>query len=195
MYHSSAIPTPPFSPNLKPTRELAHGLPEQPLDSTLELLDSLVSFYHQERIWVCKARASLEEATKTSDSAADQSYEAASPASTTTTSSSSDVDFTIKSEADSNSLPGSPLLPSRASLWSRRKRGFNMRLDRLSTPPPNRRSTPPYWNPNHSSSLGSSQTRERILEMFEKMMEARMESCERVNRLVRNANRVDLYSR
>jgi hypothetical protein len=33
----------------------------------------------------------------------------------------------------------------------------------------------------------------RLLELFGQLMEARMESCHRVNRLVREANRVDLY--
>ena len=39
----------------------------------------------------------------------------------------------------------------------------------------------------------SSETGTRLLELFGQLMEARMESCHRVNRLVREANRVDLY--
>jgi hypothetical protein len=39
----------------------------------------------------------------------------------------------------------------------------------------------------------SAETGTRLLELFGQLMEARMESCHRVNRLVREANRADLY--
>ena len=49
----TSLPTPPHSPerSLRPSR---------PIDSTIRILESLVAFYHQERMWVYRTRASLE---------------------------------------------------------------------------------------------------------------------------------------
>ncbi|TFK75781.1 hypothetical protein BDN72DRAFT_831215 [Pluteus cervinus] len=174
------MPTPPCSPDS--TRPREHGDPS--LQSTIELLDSLVAFYQHERMWVYRTRASLQ-----ASAIQDESDSPQSPSSTT----SSDTESVVIKSEPGLSPPASPVLSSSpSSRWSRRKRGFKLQLEGKSS---NRRPVPYSLKQSHSPSQSASHSRERILEMFEKMMEARMESCERVNRLVRNANRVDLYSR
>ncbi|KAF9008945.1 hypothetical protein BDQ17DRAFT_1349255 [Cyathus striatus] len=196
-----SIPTPPFSPE-------NHGLPddnsENPLKSTINLLDSLVSFYQHERMWVYRTRAMLEEAfpdppimsshnnnnnnnnNPSSSSSSSSAYSAGiypqplpSP-STSAVSSGPIGSFVPADNAERGSQP--------QTRWMRRKRGFKLRLEGLA--PKNRRvlsAAQPQQD--------TLQPREQILEMFEKMMEARMESCERVNKLVRNANRANLHNR
>lgn len=160
------------------------------LKSTINLLDSLLDFYQQECIWVYKTRASLSEISYSpssqSDSSSNESQSSASPSPP----SSVDTDI-VKSEP----MPSPPIPPSRSSSssrWSHRKRGFKLRLDGIASA--RRRASPLHRSQSASARRGPN-PREHILELFEKMMESRMESCERVNRLVKNANRADLYTR
>ena len=145
-YHHS-IPTPPFSPN-------SHRLPsenaENPLVSTIGLLDSLTAFYQHERMWVYRTRAMLEQALEDTSDTASTFDEQSDPAG------------------------GSPRQDSR---WMRRKQSFNLRLNGIRA----RRGT--------QNAVVDQAEREQLLSMFEKMMESRMESCQRVNRLVREAQR------
>jgi len=136
---------------------------ENPLKSTIHLLDSLVAFYQHERMWVYRTRAMLEEA------------------------------FPNPSVMDptSQSIPASPspsarndeVPPSHQTRWMHRKKGFKLRLDGIRFRPKraipvDQIRQPEYLHP-----------REQLLETFEKMMESRMESCQRINKLVRDANR------
>ncbi|KAJ8523419.1 hypothetical protein ONZ45_g131 [Pleurotus djamor] len=189
-----AIPTPPFSPTAD---AIVPQPPETPLRSTANLLESLVSFYQQERMWVYRTRAELEEAlqnTQPSDcstvSQLDNSTIHTLPSPSLSTIASTLENgvpadtILVKAESSSDiSRPSSPI-PSNTR-WNRRKRAFKLRLDNLA-PKPRRTPAPP--RPSDEPSV-------RILEMYESMMSARMESCQRINRMIRNANRADLHIR
>jgi hypothetical protein len=138
---------------------------ENPLKSTIHLLDSLVAFYQHERMWVYRTRAMLEEAFPNP----------------------SVMDPTVTTQ----SIPASPSppaphnepLPSHQTRWMRRKKDFKLRLNGIRFRPKraipvDQIRQPEYLHP-----------REQLLETFEKMMESRMESCQRINKLVRDANR------
>jgi hypothetical protein len=74
------------------------------------------------------------------------------------------------------------------SRWMRRKKGFNLKLEGISKP----RKLPRTPRQPETPDLVA---KEHILELFEKMMEDRMESCQRVNRLVRSASHAYLPTR
>lgn len=141
---------------------------ESPLRSTIHLLDSLVAFYQHERMWVYRTRAMLEEAFP-DPSVMDPTIQPV-PASS--------------SPPASNEAPTNESLPSHQTRWTRRKKGFKLRLNGIrpkrviSAIPVDQVRQVEYLHP-----------REQLLEMFEKMMESRMESCQRINKLVRDANR------
>ncbi|SJL01791.1 uncharacterized protein ARMOST_05114 [Armillaria ostoyae] len=116
------------------------------LRSPLTNLDSLVSFYQQERMWIRRTRAELQDS--------DDDDEGPSPR---------------PSPTPSPELP-SPKSPH-SSRWIRRKKDLKLKLAAL----PRR--------PTHSL---------RVLDMYESIMQSRMESCQRINRLIRNANRAHL---
>ena len=154
--------------------------------SAVSLLDSLVSFYQNERMWVYRTRAKLQDAftpqiiTKQPDQL-QQPYGPESsngfPMDPTETQHYPDYDV------------ASSLSPRGQTRWMRRKKGFKLRLEGIRA----RRIVN-----TQSSSQGQQdelQPREQMLEMFEKMMEARMDSCQRVNKLVRDANRANLHKR
>lgn len=144
---------------------------ENPLKSTIHLLDSLVAFYQHERMWVYRTRAMLEEA-----------FPNPSVMDPTTQS----VPASPSPSARNDEVPPNEPLPSHQTRWMRRKKGFKLRLDGIkfrpkrviSAIPVDQIRQPEYLHP-----------REQLLEMFEKMMESRMESCQRINKLVRDANR------
>lgn len=168
--YTNSIPTPPFSP----IDDSVHSH----LTSTINLLDSLVAFYQQERMWVYRTRAQLDGALHNNPQSS-----LPSPSSSSSHSPLPDSD-PIKLER----VTSPPVSPTQhSSRWVNRKKGFKLRLDGLS--------------PKHRRTISSADDtelcppKEHILDMFEKMMEARMESCQRVNRLVRNANRADLHLR
>ena len=149
---------------------------EDPLKSSINLLDSLVAFYQHERMWVYRTRAMLEEAFPNPSVGMDPTIQSISASSSPPMG---------NDEAPTNEPP-----PSHQTRWSRRKKGFKLRLDGIrpkrvvSAIPVDQNSQPEYIHP-----------REQLLEMFEKMMESRMESCQRINKLIRDANRANLRYR
>ena len=180
----NVLPTPPQSPT---TREVAR--------SAVNLLDSLESFYQQERYWVHHTRAALElTITKGIDapsrpglpspaSSSSSSLEGALSPASSTTSDATAVDVPIiKMEPEPS--PPSLLLPP-STRWMRRKNMMRLKIDGISV---DRRKRRPSRAPQTEPSA-------RLLEMFSELMDARMESCQRVQRMVRNANRADLYMR
>lgn len=78
-------------------------------------------------------------------------------------------------------------LTSNQTRWMRRKKGFKLRLDGIR---PRR-----VISVDQSRQPGYLHRREQLLEIFEKMMESRVESCQRISKLIRDANRADLYYR
>ncbi|KAI0677495.1 hypothetical protein C8Q78DRAFT_1002946 [Trametes maxima] len=178
----NVLPTPPQSPTV-----------DQVADSTAILLDSLEQFYQQERYWAHHTRAALElSLTKGIDAPA--VADAPSPSSSTQSalspspSAMSDITAVdspvVKMETDA-ALPPPPSRSARGPLWARRKNMMRLKLDGISLHQRKRR---PLRAPPTEPAT-------RLLEMFSELMDARMESCQRVQRLVRSANRDDLYMR
>lgn len=168
MRRNNALTTPPGSPRV------SHSI-----DSTINLLDSLKAFYHQERMWVYRTRASLELV-----------LEAAPSAGSDATMSSTGSDMTMDSEEGGTTLailprgrvkaePTSPADLRATTLWTRRKKGFKLKLEGISMRSRKRQV--------HGQDAPPTQG-VQILELFENMMQTRMESCERVSRLVKDAH-------
>ncbi|CDO76261.1 hypothetical protein BN946_scf184470.g19 [Trametes cinnabarina] len=162
-------------------------------NSTVVLLDSLEQFYQQERYWVHHARAALELALTKGIDAPPPLHDAPSPSSSTQSalspSPSTDSDATavdspaVKMESDTTLPPRSR--SAQATRWVRRKNMMRLKLDGISVHQRKRR---PLRAPPTEPAA-------RLLEMFSELVDARMESCQRVQRLVRDANRADLYMR
>ncbi|KAH6915325.1 hypothetical protein BKA70DRAFT_574203 [Coprinopsis sp. MPI-PUGE-AT-0042] len=176
-----SIPTPPFSPETHHLQMSDSDPQNEPLKETVNLLDSLITYYQQESMWVCRTRATLENAF-------DESPFSDSSMSPPSGNDSPEGEDDAKHPMDQS---GARPIPT-GSQWIQRKRGFKMRLDLSPKARPPVRS---LRSPSIQSSGGHAPPREHILTMFEKMMEARMESCMRVNKLVRNANRANLHKR
>lgn len=192
-----ALPTPPHSPC---ALEPAHG--------AVVLLDSLTTFYQQERYWIHHTRAALEVAIAKGSDARAITYAAQSPpgssgastsglspdsVSSPSASSTSSMDEpsatsalpAVKTEPDM--LPDamtlseqSAALQKRVTRWNRRKNMMKLKLDGISATVSRRRR--PHRAP-------VSEPGARLLEMFSELVDARMESCQRVSRLVRETHR------
>ncbi|KAG9317439.1 hypothetical protein JVU11DRAFT_1639 [Chiua virens] len=119
---SSLLPTPPSSP---PTIGM------HPVESTISLLESLVAFYHQERMWVYRTRAQFEMGLfqRPPDFQSDGSVS---------------IDTELDSDSDgsgqlqSASPPGSGKTtgnsaPSPPTKWLKRKKAFNLKLEGISS--------------------------------------------------------------
>ncbi|KAF7968896.1 hypothetical protein HWV62_18294 [Athelia sp. TMB] len=172
-----------------PAETNALVLQARPFGPTLNICDSLVSFYHQERMWVYRTRAELELVLE------------ATPSNSNSSSSSDDDSANSSQTAESETPEGSgralvlrprgikqePEDPPNlnTTLWMRRKKSYKLKLEGISTRPTKRRRLSPG---------GSCEQEEpptpgvRVLELFENMMQSRMESCERVSRLVKEAH-------
>jgi hypothetical protein len=167
-----SLPTPPDSPQRSSRR----------IDPTISLLESLVAFYHQERMWVYRTRASLElvlEAAPSGNSdsvisSADSDLpkeEGAEEEQESTTVNAVGMQTLDGVRAESTSSSG-----LRTTLWMRRKKGFKLKLDGISTRGKRRQANPGLEAPLTPGV--------QMLELFENMMQARMESCERLSKLV-----------
>jgi hypothetical protein len=171
---NTSLPTPPSSPqrSLRPSR---------PIDSTVKLLDSLVAFYHQERMWVYRTRASLElvlePALSSTSSSATSTLESDSPMEVdeSTTLNTAAIRALGGDTVESSTAPG-----LRATLGMRRKKGFKLKLEGISTRAKRRETDLGHEAPPTPGV--------QMLEMFENMMQARMDSCERLRSLVKDAN-------
>ncbi|KAF8505621.1 hypothetical protein F5888DRAFT_1650586 [Russula emetica] len=176
----AALPTPPFSP--------PQTLTDAPADTSVVLLNSLVSFYQQESLWVHRTRAGLELALTA------QGRDSITAAATAKAlSSSTDSSAGLTEDSDLQSIKAEPTTPPPSlgkvhpkSRWMQRKQSFKLRLEGIG--PHNLHRRQRRMQRDASSEAGT-----RLLELFGQLMEARMESCHRVNRLVREANRIDLY--
>lgn len=120
---SSLLPTPPSSP---PTIGM------HPVESTISLLESLVAFYHQERMWVYRTRAQLEMGLfnrspdfKPDNSASDAELDDGPDVSGQSPSSSA-------SSPDSGK-PAENASPSAQTKWLKRKKAFKLKLEGISS--------------------------------------------------------------
>ncbi|KZS97765.1 hypothetical protein SISNIDRAFT_481656 [Sistotremastrum niveocremeum HHB9708] len=135
--------------------------------ATMNHLESLVSFYQTEQMWILHAQASLTLASvtplvvpKTEDT--DTSLDA------------------LRAPVESTSMPAPPLPPSPSTLskplWARRRTNAKLRLANLST----------------QSQRPGRRTRsdgETLLHQFSSLVDSRIESCQRVAHLIAAAER------
>lgn len=174
-----ALPTPPRSPR---TSEHSRAV--------TNLLDHLQSFYQQEQHWVHHTRASLELAvTKGADApalaTATGPIEAPSPASSCTSVDSTDslsptMSVRIKPDPDAEDQLDLELsLDARTSRWLRRKNQMRLKIDGIS------------HHKRRPARASSTEPGAQLLEMFAELVEARMESCQRISRLVQRASERD----
>lgn len=175
----AALPTPPFSP--------PQTLTDAPADTSVVLLNSLVSFYQQESLWVHRTRAALELALTANG------RDSITAAATAKALSSADSSAGLTEDSDLQSIKAEPTTPPPflgkvhpKSRWLQRKQSFKLKLEGIG--PHNLHRRQRRMQRDATAEAGT-----RLLELFGQLMEARMESCHRVNRLVREANRVDLY--
>ncbi|GLB33941.1 hypothetical protein LshimejAT787_0108250 [Lyophyllum shimeji] len=147
-YQPSSLPTPPFSP--RPI------MPDDSLRPTLNLLDSLVDYYQQERDWVQRTRTALENAFQQ-----------------------------VQQPDQPESLPTPPSESDSTSPTARSGKPSNPHNSRFTPVRPLR----PIASPKDYFQ------RKQILDMFDQMVEARIESCQTVNRLIRNVSRGGLDCR
>lgn len=137
--------------------------------SSLTNLDSLVTFYQQERIWARRIRAELQEQSQEDVDKLEGPILSPLP---------SPASSPLLSSPE---LPESPQLsvalpkpPARSpSHRIRRKKELQVKL--ASTPP---------WHASAYSLL--------VLNMYEYITQSRMESCQRIDRLIKNASRAHL---
>lgn len=148
------------------------------IDSTINLLDSLLSFYHQERMWVYRTRASLEMVLEAAPSTSSGSVES----SVETDSALGDETASAMATRMMGAVKAEPMSPTSLNntLWMRRKKGFKLKLEGISTRAKRRRTNQGQEAP---STPGV-----QMLELFENMMKDRMESCERVSKLVKESS-------
>lgn len=184
--------------------QLHHADPHPHHKHTATLIGSLTSFYQQEQYWIHSTRAALELAiTKGIDSAEAQSCSASSGQISPALSDASCSSVRVKAEPEAESAVGlaspasstssalaSPTLATaamsaadqqQASRWLRRKNRMRLHLSGISTNNPNRRRRPARAPPSEPAA--------RLLEMFAELVDARMESCVRMERLVRESGR------
>ncbi|PSS37368.1 hypothetical protein PHLCEN_2v845 [Hermanssonia centrifuga] len=182
MSADAALPTPPHSPHTY-----------SPAKGAVNLLDSLTSFYQQEQYWIHHTRAALElTVTKgidapaldlASSEASSPPCDAASPASSCTSSSTpppTSLSVSIKPDPDAENvgtfnvhLTMDADAVARNSRWIRRKNQMRLKLDGIA--PHHRRRRPARAPPSEPGA--------RLLEMFAELVDARMESCQRISRL------------
>ncbi|GJE84070.1 hypothetical protein PsYK624_001450 [Phanerochaete sordida] len=182
--------------------QLHHSQPHPHHKHTASLLDNLTSFYQQEQYWVHHTRAALELAiTKGIDGPDAQPLTGSSAASSALASPAlSDVscDVRIKAEPEpehtlasppssASSLLASPAgspgavshaLQQHTSRWLRRKNQMRLHIAGIST---QKRRRPARAPPTEPAA--------RLLEMFAELVDARMESCQRMEKLVRESGR------
>lgn len=182
----------PESVDIRQTADETSHLESPPLGHSLGMLDALFEFYHYERRWILQQRkVGLDDPDLSSGP---ESGEQNVPSSSTLLS----KDENIKSEPSEISLPciadSSKSRLSSATLsfsrwpWSS-PRSFERGLGepRLIASPAGQRLQENDSVVKFGEVLGSGGV--PILDMFENMMEARLESCQRIDKLIRRAHR------
>lgn len=176
----SSLPTPPQSPRSMEATQ-----------SAIILLDSLTSFYQQERYWVHHTRAALELAISKGIDAPSQKSAITAPAHATLEQNISTTLLTTTSPSGTTSPDDTAMIKlepmsaedslSAHTKWMRRKNIMKLKLDGISSHTKRRR---PHRAPHTEPGA-------RLLEMFSELVDARMESCQRISRLVQDAKRTE----
>lgn len=168
-----SIPTPPFSPALPSS---IPNTPNLALLSTMNVLDDLVQFYEQEQAWISRTRQRLEivgpfEPTSIDDCPYDEHNEDA------------------EDDEKFGNLSGS------SSRWNRRKKDFRLRLDGLGNQSGGCQTIHSQPLPTGQEVHAAIPSKSEILSMYNAMINTRMESCQRLNKLIRDANQANLRTR
>jgi len=191
-YDSSSLPTPPHSPTVYPIRTAIH------------LLDSLQAFYHRERTWVLHTRAELEENligdgdtpllhdsssmdSPSGSSAYSSSTDASAASESTQPQQMQSISHVVKAEPVDAELPTKDH-SRHHSRWARRKNSYQLKLEGIG-----HKSRRRFVRPARDHAV--SEPGAQLLEMFGDLVDARMESCQRITRLIRSANRADISLR
>jgi hypothetical protein len=184
-----ALPTPPHSPT--------QGVIVPKATVAASVLDNLYSFYQQEQYWVHHTRASLELAlAKGIDGDAilcppEESVSAPSPASSTSTLCDSPLQNAVHVKPDPDAENTHLLLISPSgeqthnSRWLRRKNRMRLRIDGINSHP--HRNTGSKAKKSRPHKAPPSEPGARLLEMFSELVDARMESCQRISRMVQDS--------
>ena len=163
------------------------------------MLDSLRSFYQQEQYWVHHTRAALEMALAKGVDAdalmcASPSDEQTlpSPASSTSTLCDSPPLKTVMVKPDPDAENTNLLLltpeeeqNTHTSRWLRRKNRMRLRLEGINSHPHRNNGT--KTRRSRPLQASSSEPGARLLEMFSELVDARMESCQRISRMVQES--------
>jgi hypothetical protein len=148
------------------------------MTSSLQLLDSLTVFYQQERYWTHHTRAALETVLSDSFRGNVEAFMGAAKSETPDDGESSVNTNPIEVRVEpSSSMAQSENVQRRRSRWNRRKNTLKLRLGGIETP----------------IRMQTMRPSQHILDMFAALVESRMESCERVTKLVKLANRADYH--
>lgn len=171
-------PTPPYSPQaFNPHSRVQEDSGDDSLGNSTVLLNSLIESCQSRRMWVYQIRANLE--TAQSEGSSSQSV---SPPS----SDESSYDTYHQYDDEDND--------STSSRWARRKRGFKLRLGGIS-PKTKRIISTQSECVGQPAEPYSPPSPEDILSMYEKIIESRLESCQRINKMIHSANRATLHNR
>ncbi|KAH8118367.1 hypothetical protein DFH11DRAFT_1686548 [Phellopilus nigrolimitatus] len=175
------------------TTALALLAPSIPTDASMNLLNSLLVFYQHERGWVQRTRASLELAYVQGPILAvpaigaptdSQSDSDGSAPSATSSEDSSDEPTPPTSESESEGQGGRGTYRDESMLDAERKQSFKLHLGTLSAHSPTR----PRMHADGPEPSA------QLLGLFGDLLDARMESCLRITRLVRDSNRSMLHT-
>lgn len=148
------------------------------IDHSINLAESLLAFYHQERMWCYRTRASLELVLEAAPSSVRDSSISSSAESDATTEEGDATLALIRPHGIMKAESNSPSNIQANTLWMRRKKSFKLKLEGISTRS-RKRQTPQGQDAPPTPGV-------QILETFEALMQARMESCERVSKLMKN---------
>jgi len=166
-----------------------------PLSNERNVLRTLVAFYHSETMWVYRTRATMElDVAQAPDTSPMSCPADADPAPVGMSVEDEELDRVLD-DVDVVLLKGKR--NQDPTLWMRRKKGFKLRLDGIST-------TFKPKNPVIACKAVSGRASMnqpiiehpangiQVLEMFETLLQSRMESCMRLERMVKESNDTQL---
>lgn len=201
--HNATMPTPPQSPRTDdaPTTE-----------EPLYQLEQLMSFYENANTWVHSTRAALFELALAQSAASSPSEEPAklppSPAPSSSSPPAAILSMIARTQDTRADAPPAATAETPAETqWSRRKNGLKLELNLDGIGARRRiakRAVAERRHEENAESQASAPAPDaqmpgenvaRMLQLFGDLVDARMESCARMERLVRNANRRDLRAR
>lgn len=150
--------------------------------AAINCLDSLHNFYEHEQAWVYRTRAAMELALVQGPIEVNPTYSSMPSSSSSSSENPANNGFTaVKTEANEDDLGATGAATKRhhSTRWHRRKNGMGLRLEGLS----------PHNNLRRQKQSRGPEPGTQLLEQFGELVDARMESCRRITRLVRESSR------